>query len=189
MMIPSWLSLIDLVFLGVVLLFAWGGCQKGFAGQVAHVATLLIFGVTLFAAYPVLFNALDRLFRDLKETYLMWLILVGLGALTFILFLLISKLLARLLKMKFSERSDKVYGFLLGVVRGGLMALLGMIFLVMLGSPNIYENFRMKSAVGRLVCYELVPRIQPHLTRDSLGTKVQIIREKLLEQEDGGYIE
>jgi uncharacterized membrane protein required for colicin V production len=188
-MIPDWLSLIDLTFLSVALLFAWGGYQKGFAGQVAHVATLLIFGGALFTAYPALFNALRDLFYNLNETYLMWLLMVGLAVLVLILFILISKLLSRLLKAQISERSDKVYGLLLGLVRGTLAALLGMIFLVILGPDNVDENFRDKSYTGRLVCQELVPRIQPHLTRDSIGDKVQTLREKLLEQEDAGVIE
>ena len=36
-MMPVWFSFVDMAFLGVALLFAWGGFQKGFAGQVAHI--------------------------------------------------------------------------------------------------------------------------------------------------------
>ena len=45
---PDWLSFTDISFAVVVLLFAWGGFQKGFAGQVAHILTALIFGALLF---------------------------------------------------------------------------------------------------------------------------------------------
>jgi len=81
-MIPDWLSLIDVAFVAVALLFAMGGFQQGFAGQVAHVITFLVLGVALFFAYPALFSYMGRLFRNLNETYMMWLILAGLVALT-----------------------------------------------------------------------------------------------------------
>ena len=38
-MVPDWISLIDIAFAGVALLFGLGGFQKGFAEQVAHIIT------------------------------------------------------------------------------------------------------------------------------------------------------
>lgn len=187
-MIPDWLSFIDVLFVGVALLFAFGGFQRGFAGQVAHVAALVIMGVTLFFAYPVIFQKLKQSFREADETYMMWLIVVGLAVLAFVLFVIISKMLASLLKTQISNRSDKAYGFVMGFFRGALLALLAMILLVMLGPLSIYDRLEDKSRVGQVICHDLIPRIQPHFDRDSLESKVQILKDRLLEQEDGGFI-
>ncbi len=189
-MIPNWLSLLDVAFVLVALLFAWGGFQKGFAGQVAHVVTFLGMGAVLYFAYPAIFRYLGRLFRNVEETYLMWLILLGVLAMGVGMFILCSKLLARTLKTHISEQSDHAYGFILGLVRGTLVALFAMVFMVMLdASGKAYDTFRTKSRVGRVVCYKLVPHIQPHLTRAVLEEKARALRDKLLEQEDAGVLE
>jgi uncharacterized membrane protein required for colicin V production len=188
-MIPDWLSFVDVVFVGVALLFAWGGGQRGFAAQVAHILTFLIIGGVLFYVYPPIFNYLDGVFRNVEETYLMWLLLIVLAVLAYGIFVLISKLLARVLKAQMTERTDHVYGFFLGFIRGGLTALFAMILLVMLGSPKIYDTFRMKSQVGQLVCYEMVPRIQPHLNRSVLEEKTEMIRNRLLQREEAGVFD
>ena len=127
-MMPDWFSFVDMAFLGVALLFAWGGSQKGFAGQVAHILTSLIMAGVLFFAYPAIYSYLSRVFRNLEEAYLMWLLLIGLAALTFGVFVLCSKMLASLLKTQISDRSDHVYGFILGFIRGALVALFALIF-------------------------------------------------------------
>ena len=188
-MIPDWLSLVDVAFVAVALLFALGGLQQGFAAQVAHVITFLVLGAALFFAYPVLFSYFGRLFRDLNETYMMWLILAGLVALTLVFYGLVNKLLANVLKMQISDHSDRTYGFVLGFIRGVLVALFVMVFLVILGPTKFYDGFRMKSQVGKIVCYEMVPRIQPHLTRVELETRVDKLREALIYQEEAGVLE
>ena len=188
-MLPNWLSFIDVAFVGVALLFAWGGYQKGFAEQVAHILTFVIMGIVLFFGYPALFSYFGRVFRNLPDTYLMWLLFAGLLALAIGIFVLISKLLAGLMKTQISERADAVYGFILGLTRGSLVGLFAMIFLVILGPVGIYDTVRIKSYVGKTVCYELVPRIQPHLTRAVLEEKVQGLKDKLMEQEDAGMLE
>ena len=188
-MIPDWLSLIDVAFVAMALLFAMGGFQQGFAGQVAHVITFLVLGVALFFAYPALFSYMGRLFRNLNETYMMWIILAGLAVLTILFFHLIGKLLANVLKTQISDRADRAYGFILGFIRGVLVTLLIMIFLVILGPTKFYEGFRVKSQVGKLVCYEMVPRIQPHLTRAVLEERVNKLREVLIYQEEAGVLE
>ena len=188
-MIPDWLSLIDAAFVAVALLFAMGGFQQGFAGQVAHVITFLALGVALFFAYPALFSYLGRLFRNLNETYMMWLILAGLVVLAFIFYKLVNKLLAGVLKTQISDRSDRTYGFTLGLIRGVLLALFVMVFLVILWPAKYYDGFREKSQVGKLVCYEMVPHIQPHLTRAVLEEHVNKLREALIYQEEAGVVE
>ena len=188
-MTPDWLSFVDVTFFGVALLFSWGGCQKGFAGQVAHILTCLIMGGFLFFAYPAIYNYLSGIFRNLEEAYLMWLLLICLAALTFGVFVLSSKMLTSVLKAQISKRSDHIYGFMLGFVRGALVALFAMIFIVMLGPPRFYDTFRTKSYVGKQVCYKLVPRIQPHLNRATLEEKVKEWKQKLLEQQEAGVLE
>ena len=189
-MIPNWLSLVDVVFLVVVFLFAWGGSQKGFAEQVSHIITFLALGLLLFFAYPAIFSYLGRVFRGMEPTYLMWLLLAGVVGLCILVFSLASKLLAGMMKTQISDTADMAWGFVLGLLRGTLVALFAMVFLVMLdASGRIYDKFRMKSHAGQLVCYEMVPRIQPHLSRAVLEEKANVLRDKLLEQEEAGVIE
>ncbi|RKX42754.1 MAG: hypothetical protein DRP64_09315 [Verrucomicrobia bacterium] len=188
-MIPEWLSLIDVAYVAVALLFALGGFQKGFAGQVAHIITFVALGAFLFFAYPAIFSYLGRLFRDLNETYMMWLILAGLAVLTIVFYIFVSKLLANVLKTQISDRSDRAYGFTLGFIRGALLALFAMVFLVILGPPKFYDSFHMKSRVGRLVCYEMVPRIQPRVNKSTVGEGFDKMREALIYQEEAGLPE
>ena len=107
----------------IALLFALGGLQKGFASQVAHIITFVALGVFLFFAYPSIYTHMGRLFRNLNETYMMWLILAGLAVLAIVFFIYLNKLLANVLKTQISDRADRVYGFTLGFVRGALVAL------------------------------------------------------------------
>ncbi len=188
MIIPDWLSMIDVAYVAVALLFALGGLQKGFAGQVAHVITFLALGTALFFAYPAIYSYLGRLFRNLNETYMMWLILAGLAVLAIVFFVFVSKLLANVLKTQISDKSDRVYGFALGFVRGALVALFVMVFLVILGPPKFYDSLRMKSHVGKLVCYEMVPRIQPHLNKSTVNENFDKMREALIYQEEAGVL-
>ncbi len=188
MIIPDWLSMIDVAYVAVALLFALGGLQKGFAGQVAHVITFLALGTALFFAYPAIYSYLGRLFRNLNETYMMWLILAGLAVLAIVFFVFVSKLLANVLKTQISDKSDRVYGFALGFVRGALVALFVMVFLVILGPPKFYDSLRMKSRVGKLVCYEMVPRIQPHLNKSTVNENFDKMREALIYQEEAGVL-
>lgn len=188
-MISEWLSLIDVAFVAGALLFALGGFQNGFAGQVAHIITFIALSGFLFFAYPPIFAYLIRLFHTLPDTYMMWLILAGLAALTVGFFILVSKLLANVLKTQISDRADHLYGFSLGFIRGLFVALIVMIFLVILGSPKFYDTFSQKSRVGKLVCYKLVPRIQPHMTRAVLEGRIDQLREALIQQEEAGVVE
>ncbi len=188
-MIPNWLSFIDLAFVLAVLLFAWGGFQKGFAGQVAYVLTFLILGILLFFAYPYIYGFLGRVFRSIDEEVIMWLLMAGLVVLSFFVFIGLTKILASLMKSQISERSDHVFGLVLGAVRGGLAALLVMIFIVMLGPQRIEENFRLKSYTGRFVVHQLVPRIRPHLSRPIITDKTREWKNKLLDQDDAGVVE
>ncbi len=188
-MVPDWLSWIDVAYVGIALVFAWGGFQKGLAGQVAHILTFLLSAILLFFAYPYVYSYLRRVFRDLDQAYVMWLILAAVVAIAIGAFILFTKLLARMLKAQISDGSDAIYGFILGLVRGLLAGLLAMILMVMLdASGKTYDKFRRKSFVGKMVCHELVPRIQPRLA-PALEQNVQQLKDKLMEQREAGVLE
>lgn len=188
-MIPNWLSFIDVAFVLTVLLFAWGGFQKGFASQVSHILTFLMLGVMLFFAYPYVYSFLGRIFRSIDEAIIMWLLMAGLVVFSTVCFILFSKLLAKMLKAQLSDRTDEVFGLILGAIRGTLAALLFMIFIVMLGPQRIEDNFRIKSYAGIFVVHQLVPRIRPRLTRPVVEEKTREWKNKLLEQKDAGVLE
>jgi uncharacterized membrane protein required for colicin V production len=185
-MIPEWFSFIDAAFVAVALLFALGGVQRGFASQLAHIITFVALAIFLFFAYPAIFTLFGRLFRSVSEVYMMWVLLAGLVLLAIVFYIFISKLLASLLKMQISDRSDRINGFLFGFVRGALGVLLALVFLVILGSDKIYDVLSEKSQVGKLVCNEMVPRIQPHVNKDSVGDGFDRMREALIRQDEAG---
>jgi uncharacterized membrane protein required for colicin V production len=185
-MIPNWLSLVDVTYVLVALMFAWGGYQKGFSAQLAHVLTFFTCGILLFFAYPFLFKYFGGVFRGLEETYLMWMLLITLLILGLALFILFSKMLAGLLKPQFSERADQGWGLIFGFFRGMLIGLIAMILIVMLDqSGKCFEQFRMKSQVGKLVCYQIVPRVQPRLTT-LYENKVRDWKAELMKREEAG---
>lgn len=188
-MIPDWLSWLDVSFLFAVLLFAWGGFQKGFAAQLAHVLSFFAFGILLFFAYPFLFSYFGGVFRNLEETYLMWMLLMTLLILGIALFMLFSKLLAGLLKLQVSDRADQGWGFAFGLFRGALTVLIGLIILVMVDrTGGAYDHLRTKSQVGKLVCYKLVPGIQPHITA-LYDDKIEGWKAELMHREEAGDID
>ncbi len=188
-MIPAWFSFIDAAFILAVLLFAWGGFQKGFASQLAHILTFLILGGLLFFAYPYVFTYLGKVLRSIDQTVIMWFLMLGLVVMSIFVFIMFNKMLATQLKKQISEQSDHAYGLLLGTVRGILAALLFMIFLVMLGPQRIEQQFCERSYTGRFVSKELVMRIRPRLSRPLVKEKTREWRDWLLGQEDAGVLE
>ncbi|MDF7801921.1 CvpA family protein [Pontiellaceae bacterium B1224] len=188
-MIPNWLSWLDVSFMVAVLLFAWGGYQKGFAAQLAPLLTFAASCVLLFFAYPFLFSYFGKVFRNLEETYLMWMLLITLLVLGIALFILFSKLLAGLLKLQISERADQVWGFVFGSFRGVFTVLLALIILVMVDrTGGSYDRLRAKSQVGKLVCYKVVPVIQPRLTA-LYENKISDWKTELLKRDEAGDID
>lgn len=180
------ISLIDVAFVCVVLLFAWAGCQKGFAAQVAPILTLAAFGGILFFIYPPVFDFLKGLLYTLSDTSVMWIILGLVLILAGFLFVSSNKLFARILKAKVTNGADRAWGLCLGLIRGMLVALLVLILFIMVGPRNQHEILPGKSYVGNMVYHRLVPRIQPHFEPSEVGDKIDLLRNKLLEQEDAG---
>lgn len=188
-MMPEWLSMIDVAYVAVALLFGLGGLQKGFASQISHILTFLAMGLFLFFAYPSIYTYMGRLFRSMNQVYMVWILLAGLVVLAIVFFIFAAKLLANALKLQISDRADRVNGFIFGFVRGALAALFAMVFLVIL-DPDKFDNaFSEKSRVGQLVCYEMVPRIQPHVNKESVGDGIDRMREALIYQEEAGLPE
>lgn len=183
---PEWLSLVDAAVLVAVVFFAWGGFQKGFAAQVAHILTIVIVGGFLFFAYPAIFDYFERLLQSVEDTYIMWLILAATVVLGILIFAMLSKVLAKVLKAQVSDIFDSVYGMLLGLLRGVLAVLLALVFLVMLDSSGrAYDKLNGKSYVGRFVCGQVVPRIQPRLA-PAFEEKVEEFKRKLLDRKEAG---
>ena len=119
----------------------------------------------------------------------MWMLLITLVILGIALFILFSKLLAGLLKLQISDRADQGWGLVFGFFRGMLTVLIGLIILVMVErSGAAYDRLRMKSQVGKLVCYKLVPSIQPRLTA-LYEDKVGDWKAELMQREEAGDID
>ena len=183
---PGWLSFIDIAVVLVVVFFAWSGLQKGFAGQVAHFLTVLIFGGLFYFGYRPLFIVMARLFRGIDDAYIMWLLAVGLLVLAFVIFILISKLLAQLLKANMSDVTDRVCGLLLGAGRGFLMVLLGLALTLLLAPLSVQDTICGESRFGRFVTLKVVPRIRPRVdpviwkkNKNRVEQRIQEERERL----------
>lgn len=169
-MLPDWLSYIDVVFLLVVLLFAWGGSQRGYAAQVASaIAFVIMSGVMLFA-YPSLFEFFSGAMKGFDARFLMWLALAAIGVFGFVIYLLVDLLTAQLVEKEMSVRADKMNGFFLGLVRGVFIGIFVMTLIVMLGPTQMHDHFQKKSAIGGLICNELAPRIQPQFKHIKFGS-------------------
>ncbi|MEN7972527.1 MAG: CvpA family protein [Verrucomicrobiota bacterium] len=178
--------MVDVAFFATAVLFALGGSQRGFAAQLAHIITFMALGIFMFFAYPSIFSYMGRLFRDLDEAYMVWMILAALAVFTVVFFIYVSRMLAKMLKKQITDRSDHAYGFMLGFIRGMLVALFAMVFMVILGPGRFYNSLSDRSRIGQFVCYEMVPRIQPRMTRSELESRVDKFREALIYQEEAG---
>jgi uncharacterized membrane protein required for colicin V production len=185
---PEWFSFIDLLVIAVVLLFSLGGFQKGFAGQLAQLISFALFTVALLFAYPHLFGWVEGFFSKVSDRSLMWMLVLLFLVAGLIGYILINKLLAACLQLNMSDSSDRFLGMVLGLLRGGFIVLFLMTFSVMLGPVNIYQVLSKNGWTGRLVCYEVVPRVQPQLTRSSFDARVRAIRANLRNQEEAGDV-
>lgn len=177
-MIPVWFSFIDVAFVMAVILFAWGGYQKGFAAQVAHILAFIILGGLLLFAYPHIQGFLITRIH-VNETLIMWGLVALLIGLSVVAFLLISKLLVSMLKPQVTESTDQTFGLLLGMVRGALAALLFMIFLTMLGPQGVVNKMCEKSYTGRFVVYRVVPQIQRYRNSPIVTEGIQKVEDRI----------
>jgi len=160
-MLPSWLSYIDVIFLLVVLLFAWGGSQRGYAAQVAPAISLVIMSGVMLFAYPAVYEYFRDEMVEFNAVFLMWISLAAVGVFGFVIYLLVDVLTVRLVTKEMSVRADHTNGFFLGLVRGAFVGIFVMTLIVMLGPVQIYEHFKGKSAVGGMICNEIAPRVLP----------------------------
>jgi uncharacterized membrane protein required for colicin V production len=164
-MLPSWLNALDIVFIATALLFAWKGMRKGIFLQAVHIMMFLIMGVVFLCAYSPIFDYLGYTLRNMNEDGLEWLACVLMLIVSCVIYVLARKCFSWLGLMDMADEPNRIYGCLLGFIRGMLSIIFIMIFLSILGPPKIYDGFSMKSRTGKLVCFELLPRIQPHRSR------------------------
>lgn len=152
---------IDLLALGVILVFALIGWRRGLSGELSRFATLLLaLALALRAREP-----LGRLIGDatrletpadvaLAYTLAIIIALIGLS--------LLRRLLERIMQISFTPGLEKSGGMLAGMLRG----LLGVIavFLLMNLWPHDYLNrvFGDASLGGRMI-QRVIPRIRDEL--------------------------
>jgi uncharacterized membrane protein required for colicin V production len=182
-MIPEYISLIDVAAVIIVLFFAFFGYFKGFANQLASFLALIVLGLVFYFLYPPLFNYLTDLFKKLNQTAVVWGLIILLAVLSFFFFILMNKLLEKILKFQISDNADHFYGVLLGFFRGTLLVLLGISFVVILGPEGTQKKARKKSYVGRFTCDRIVHHIQPYLTPSFLEKGVENLEKKIKRKE------
>ena len=157
------ISFVDVAVIVVVLFFAFFGYFKGFANQIASFLALVLLGLILYFVYPPLFNYLTDLFNSLNQTVVVWVLIILFTVLSFVFFILMNKLLVKILKLQVSENSDHFYGVVMGFFQGVMIVLLALSFIVILGSKGTSEKVKEneKSYVGRFTCNQIIPHIQP----------------------------
>lgn len=173
------IMMIDGVIVATIFAVAVLGWYKGFSGELAHIITLTGLTAGLFFVYPHVYNFFYDLFDAASPTLLMWGLIVLLLVVAFFCFGFISRGMTHVLKAHFGEKTDKFLGFFFGIVRGFLLALIGLILAGMLGPPRMHDMLTTRSHAGRFVCYELVPVVQPHLDRINISDKIRSLRSGL----------
>jgi membrane protein required for colicin V production len=173
------ISLIDVAVIVLVLFFAFFGYFKGFANQIASFLALLLLGLVLYFVYPPLFNYLTDLFNSLNQTVVVWVLIILFTVLSFFFFILMNKLLVKMLKFQISETADHLYGVVLGLFRGIIIALLGLSFIVILGPEGTRGKVEKKSHIGRFTCQRIVHHIQPYLTPSVIKKGVKDLQNKM----------
>lgn len=188
-MIPEWMSLIDLSFVVLVLLFGMSGFQQGYARQLVHVFSYLLGMVFLLFLYPLLFNFVSYSCPGCSETYLIWAMLLGMIFVGIGVFMLVVRLMARRFKAEASGGKDRSMGFLFGMIRGGLLLLFVLMYAAILGSRESRDVMAGKSVVGEVVCEVLAPQAQPRMEKGSISEWGERIQRRLLEREEAGVLE
>jgi uncharacterized membrane protein required for colicin V production len=183
------MSYVDAILMVVCLLFALGGFQKGFAGQIAQLTTFVCAMIGLFFFYPFLFSLARDSFTRVDDTYLMWVLLAVFLLVALIIYIGVTRLMAMAIKSQITESSDRALGMLLGMFRGIFIIVFVMMFSVMLGPVRCYEEVRGRSGIGRFVCDEMVPRVQPHMTRANFRAKLLRVRSGLRNTKEHGFFD
>lgn len=180
-------SYIDAILMVICLLFALGGFQKGFTAQISQLITFIFSAIGLFVVYPFLFSLAQDSFKYVSDTYIMWILLAIFLVVGLIIHIAVSKILMMSHPSQYTERTDRAVGMLFGMFRGVFIVFFLLIFVVMLAPAQSYKIMHDKSGIGRVVCDELIPQIQPHMTPANFNEKIRRARTKLRNNKEGGF--
>ena len=96
-----------------------------------------------------------------------------------LLFVLLKQVLASAMLANLSDGTDKGMGFVLGLLRGGVLAVLLLSVVAQLGSEDIRMRMRDTSWVGRWVCDRVAPMAAEYVNRERLGEQVDALRDRV----------
>ncbi len=172
-------GVLDVCTGAAVLFFGIRGLRTGFARQMAVIMTFGITLLVLYFTYPALLEYLARSFPKMSSTTVTYFGLGALGLLAIGLFVLLKYLLASAMLVRVPAVVDKRIGFLFGLLRGGLIAVVALVLLAQLGSDNLRKYMTDHSAVGRWVCLSLLPPASEHLNRAAFERQVDTLRDRV----------
>lgn len=175
----EWLNVIDLSIALIILLFTVGGYQKGFASQIAFLVTSAFAAITLFFAYPLLYNWLGDLYHRMEHVQVMWILLFVLFLLAVLLFAGINKLLAKLAESQLSSSFDQIVGGLFGFIKITLFAGVILTLAAMISPHTLAPPMSQNSKVGKWICYKVVPKVQPRFDNSSIAEHARNVRGKM----------
>ena len=167
-MVSEWLNMIDIIFILIIGFSSMGGFQQGFSMQIAQVISFLTFVTLLFFSYSPIFDYVQTQFGNLHDSYISWLVMFALALLSFILFYIITTILAGKVFADISSSADHLWGLMFGLVRGVLVAVITVILLTIVGPSEIKNVIQNRSQIGSFIERELVPYVQPHLNNKSM---------------------
>lgn len=172
-------SVLDVVVGVLALMFGIFGLRAGFARQLATLLTFVLTMVVLYVAYPVLLEYLAGNFPEWSMAMVTGVGLAALALLSIGLFVLLKQVLASAMLANLSDGTDKGMGFVLGLLRGGVLAVLLLSVVAQLGSENIRLRMRDTSWVGRWVCERVAPMAAEYVNRERLGEQVDALRDRV----------
>ncbi len=172
-------SVLDVGVGVLALLFGIFGLREGFARQLATLITFVLTMVALYVAYPVLLEYLAGNFPEWSVATVTGVGLVALALLSIGLFVLLKQVLASAMLANLSDGTDKGMGFVLGLLRGGVLAVLLLSVVAQLGSEDIRMRMRDTSWVGRWVCDRVAPMAAEYVNRERLGEQVDALRDRV----------
>ena len=172
-------SVLDIGVSVMALLFGIFGFREGFARQLATLFTFVLTMVALYVAYPVLLEYLANHFPDWSIVKVTALGLLALALLSIGLFVLLKQLLASAMLSNLSDGTNKSLGFLFGVLRGAVLAILLLSVVAQVGSESIRSELQDRSMVGSWVCEQFAPMASEYVNRERLEEQMDALRDRV----------
>ncbi|MAI20759.1 MAG: hypothetical protein CMF28_06000 [Kiritimatiellaceae bacterium] len=172
-------SVLDVGVGVLALLFGIFGLREGFARQLATLITFVLTMVALYVAYPILLEYLAGNFPEWSVGTVTGLGLLALALLSIGLFVLLKQVLASAMLANLSDGTDKGMGFVLGLLRGGVLAVLLLSVVAQLGSEGVRSRMQDGSWVGRWVCDRVAPLAAEYVNRERLGEQMDALRDRV----------